>query len=215
MKKYKAFLFDLNGTMVNDMQYHIRAWHRILNNLGAGISIERMKEECFGKNEEVIERVLPGKFTIKEKKKMSFEKEKQYQKEFKPFLQLLPGLHKFIFTAHKTGIKMGIGSAAIMLNINFVIDNLNIRRYFEALVSADDVSKSKPDPETFLKCAALLNISPVDCLVFEDAPKGVLAAANAGMDCAVLTTMHTKEEFSNLNNTIVFADDYRALQYLF
>ena len=55
---YKAFLFDLNGTMINDMPYHIKAWHRILTNIGANISLERMKQECYGKNEELIEREL-------------------------------------------------------------------------------------------------------------------------------------------------------------
>jgi beta-phosphoglucomutase-like phosphatase (HAD superfamily) len=61
-KNYKAFLFDLNGTMINDMPYHIKAWHRILTSLGADISLERMKEECYGKNEELVERIFPGRF---------------------------------------------------------------------------------------------------------------------------------------------------------
>ena len=58
--KAKAFLFDLNGTMINDMPYHIKAWHKILNDLGAGISMERMKDECYGKNNELLERIFPG-----------------------------------------------------------------------------------------------------------------------------------------------------------
>jgi beta-phosphoglucomutase-like phosphatase (HAD superfamily) len=59
--RYKAFLFDLNGTMINDMEYHIKAWHRILNDLGVDISMEKMKTECYGKNEEILERICPGK----------------------------------------------------------------------------------------------------------------------------------------------------------
>lgn len=209
-KRYKAFLFDLNGTMINDMAFHIGAWHRILNDLGAGISLERMKEECYGKNEEVIERVMPGLFSAEEKQKMGFEKEKQYQQEFKPYLQLLPGLAEFLGKAQQSGIKMAIGSAAILFNIDFVIDNLDIRSYFGALVSADHVVKSKPDPETFLKCATALGIDPVDCLVFEDAPKGVEAAANAGMDCFVLTTMHPEEDFAKYGNVVGIAGDYHS-----
>src|SRR5882672_11711973 len=65
--KYKAFLFDLNGTMIDDMQYHIRAWHHILNELGADISMERMKQECYGKNQELLERIFPSRFTEEEK----------------------------------------------------------------------------------------------------------------------------------------------------
>jgi beta-phosphoglucomutase len=207
----KAYLFDLNGTMIDDMQYHIKAWHRILNELGANISLERMRDECYGKNNELLDRMFPGRFTEEEKNRMSLEKEKQYQQEFKPHLQLLPGLDAFLENAHQAGIKMAIGSAAIMFNIDFVLDNLNIRHYFDAIVSADDVVNSKPNPETYLKCAAALNILPEDCLVFEDAPKGVEAALNAGMESVVITLMHEKEDFSQYQNILSFIKDYQEL----
>jgi len=208
---YKAFLFDLNGTMIDDMQYHVKAWHRIFNELGANISMERMKSESYGKNHEVIERVMPGRFSEEEKTKMSFAKERQYQKEFKPHLKLIDGLDVFLEKAYQQNIKMAIGSAAIMFNVDFVLDGLDLRKYFPVIVSADDVKHSKPDPETFLKCAKALNVSPQECIVFEDAPKGVEAAANAGMKAVVLTTMHTIEEFSAYNNIITFVPDYTTL----
>jgi beta-phosphoglucomutase len=206
-----AFLFDLNGTMINDMPYHIKAWHSIFNNLGAGISMKRMKSESYGKNSEVIERIMPGRFSAEEKKAMSRAKEMQYQKEFKPHLKLLPGLDTFLHDAHQSGIKMAIGSAAIMYNIDFVLDGLSIRNYFSAIVSADDVVISKPNPETFLKCATLLGAEPDQCVVFEDAPKGVEAAQNAGMKCVVLTTIHTVDEFYDYKNIISYCADYREL----
>ena len=208
IKPYKAFLFDLNGTMIDDMEYHIKAWHRILNELGANLDIERVKAECYGKNHELLERIFPGRFSEEEKTNMSFEKEKQYQEEFRPHLKLLPGLDVFFEKAKADNIKMAIGSAAITFNIDFVLDGLNIRHYFDAIVSADDVKESKPNPETYLKCAAQLNILPKDCLVFEDAPKGVEAAANAGMNCVVLTTMHMKEEFEEYGNIVAVGKDF-------
>lgn len=209
---YKAFLFDLNGTMINDMPYHIKAWYKILNDLGANISMERMKEECYGKNHELLERIFPGRFSEKEKDQMSLEKEKQYQHNFKPHLQLLPGLREFLQHSYEAGIKMAIGSAAIMFNIDFVLDNLGIRNYFEALISADDVQNSKPDPETYLKCAKKLNIEPGNCLVFEDAPKGVESAFNAGMKTYVITLTHEKEEFNKYSNVIGFSKDFKNLK---
>lgn len=211
MNNKKAYLFDLNGTMIDDMQYHIKAWHRILNELGANISLERMKEECYGKNNELLDRMFPGRYTEEEKNRMSLEKEKQYQQQFKPHLQLLPGLHEFLEQAHRSGIKMAIGSAAIMFNIDFVLDNLDIRHYFDAIVSADDVQNSKPDPETYLACAAALNMQSQDCLVFEDAPKGVEAALNAGMESVVITLMHEQEDFGKYSNIISFIKDYEEL----
>lgn len=204
----KALLFDLNGTMINDMQYHILAWHRILNELGADLSMEKVKEECYGKNDELLERVFPGRFTEAEKRAMSLEKEKQYQEQFRPHLQLLPGLDHFLQQAHQQQIPMAIGSAAITYNIDFVIDHFGIRHYFGAIVSADDVRISKPDPETFLSCARLLQQDPADCIVFEDAPKGVEAAKRAGMKAVVITTMHTAAEFESWDNVLFATNDF-------
>jgi len=133
MHRPKAFLFDLNGTMINDMPYHVSAWHAIMNALGANITLEKMKQECYGKNDEVIERIFPGRFTDEEKTKMSFEKEKQYQQDFKPSLKLIAGLERFLVGAHGAAIKLGIGSAAITFNIDFVLDGLDIRKYFKSL----------------------------------------------------------------------------------
>lgn len=204
----KAFLFDLNGTMIDDMQYHITAWHRILNELGANLSLERMKEECYGKNDELLERMFPGRFTETEKKEMSLEKERQYQLQYKPHLALLPGLNEFLSQAGKQEIQMAIGSAAIMFNIDFVLDNLSIRSYFDAIVSADEVIISKPDPETYLSCSSLLKVEPADCLVFEDSPKGVESALLGGMKAVVLTTMHEAHEFDAYSNVLMCVKDY-------
>ncbi len=161
MYAVKTFLFDLNGTMINDMTYHITEWHRILNSFGANITLERMKNECYGKNDEVIERILPGRFTEEEKIKMSFEKEKQYQQEFRPYLKLINALEKFLEDAYDAGIKLAIGSAAIRFNIDFVLDGLGIRKYFDAVLGTDEVINSKPDSETWLKCVRKLQLSPL------------------------------------------------------
>ena len=129
-------------------------------------------------------------------------------------MKLIDGLDIFLEEAHKQNIKMAIGSAAIDDNIDFVIDNMNIRHYFNAIVSANHVSKSKPHPETFLKCAEQLGIQPNECIVFEDAPKGIEAAANAGMKAVAITTMHSKEEFEQYNNIIAFTNHYGTLAHL-
>ncbi|MEJ0103675.1 MAG: HAD family phosphatase [Bacteroidota bacterium] len=205
----KAFLFDLNGTMVDDMDYHIRAWYRILNELGAGISLEQTKLECYGKNHELLERVFPGRFTNGEKDRIGMEKEKQYQQQFAPELKLIDGLADFLEVSYKKGIRMAIGSAAIMYNIDFVLEGLNIRHYFDSIVSADDVMISKPDPETYLQCALQLNVPAADCIVFEDSPKGVESAKKAGMKSVVLTTMHEAHEFLVFDNVLFSTPDYK------
>jgi beta-phosphoglucomutase len=208
----KAFIFDLNGTMIDDMSFHILVWQKIVNDLGANLSVEEVKKQCYGKNGDLLERVFPGKFTDAEKDAIGIKKETTYQEIYKPHLQLIPGLDAFLQKANAQNIPIGIGSAAIMFNINFVLDNLHIGHYFKAIVSADDVAESKPHPETFTKCADELGVAYQDCIVFEDAPKGVECAANAGMQCVVLTTMHPKEDFAAYNNIIGFVEDYSGVE---
>jgi beta-phosphoglucomutase len=206
----KAFIFDLNGTMIHDMEYHTRAWQHVLNHdLGGNFSWDEIKPQMYGKNQELLVRMFGAeRFTVEEMDTLSVEKEKRYQAEFLPHLALLPGLLEFLEQAHQQGIVMAIGSAAIPFNINFVLDNLNIRHYFQQIVSADDVTLSKPHPETFLKAAALLGAAPSECIVFEDVPKGAEAASNAGMQAVILTTTHEAHEFTHLQNVLHFAPDF-------
>ena len=206
----QAFIFDLNGTMVHDMEYHTRAWQQLFNEeLGGRFSWDEVKPQMYGKNREVLTRLFgPDRFSGEEMDRLGMEKERRYQQEFRPELALLPGLPAFLERAQQRGIPMAIGSAAIPFNIDFVLDNLNIRHYFQAIVSADDVAVSKPNPEVFLRCAELLGVPPANCLVFEDVPKGVEAARNAGMDAVVLTTTHDESEFSYLPNVRHCAPDF-------
>jgi beta-phosphoglucomutase len=210
----KGFLFDLNGTMINDMPYHIDAWHKKLLELGSNITLEETKHQCYGKNDELLERVFPGKFSIEEKIKIGNDKEAIYRIDFRPLLKLIDGLADFLAKASEKNIKMAIGSAAIDDNINFVIDNLAIRHYFVAIVSANKVERSKPHPETFLKCAEQLGLHPNECVVFEDTPKGVECALNAGMKTIVILGEHSKEEFTRYTNVIKCIRNYQEIDFL-
>lgn len=209
----KAFIFDMNGTMIDDMEYHLEGWFNILNNdLGAGMTRAAVKKEMYGKNQELLVRIFgKDRFTAAEMDELSLEKERRYQQAYLPHLRLIDGLQAFLDAAEKEGIGMGIGTAAIPFNVDFALDNLNIRHYFKSIVTAVDVATSKPNPEVFLKAAEELGVDPANCIVFEDAPKGVEAAANAGMKAVVLTTMHTADEFSGFDNILTFVPDYSTL----
>lgn len=210
MKNPGGLIFDLNGTMIDDMKFHTKAWFQILNDdLGKRLSWNEVKSQMYGKNSEVLERVFGhGHFSKEEVERISRDKEERYQLGFFPHLSLLPGLSDFLERAKDLHIPMAIGTAAIPFNIDFVLDNLNLRNFFKAIVSADDVKHSKPDPETFCTAADLLNVSSASCIVFEDAPKGVEAALRANMPCVVLTTMHEKHEFQSYSNIIAYIKDF-------
>jgi len=208
--KPKAFLFDLNGTMIDDMTYHLQVWYDILNeDLKAGLTREEVKHQMYGKNHELLDRVFgKGKFSAEEVSNVSRKKEERYQEIYKAHLTLLPGLHELLVKAESKNIAMAIGSAAIPFNIDFVLDNLSIRKYFKTIVSADDVVESKPHPEVFLKAAAQLGVQPSSCIVFEDVPKGAEAAQNAGMKAVIITSTHEAAEFSSYSNILFFCQDY-------
>jgi beta-phosphoglucomutase len=199
----KGILFDLNGTMINDVEYHVQAWHKVVNDLGRNISIEEMRHQVYGKNEELLERMFPSKYTIDEMIAIGNEKEEKYRIEFLTSLKLMDGLMSFLNFCASNNIKLAIGSAAIMPNIDFVLDNLNIRHYFTSIVCGDDVVNSKPDPEVFLKCAEGLQLSPQECIVFEDVPKGVLSAKNAGINSVVVLSSHNIAEFIDYDSNII------------
>jgi HAD superfamily hydrolase (TIGR01509 family) len=207
--KIKALLFDLNGTMIDDQNFHIEAWHKLINKMGRVLTIEETRPFIYGRNEELIERVFPGKYTLDEKVKIGYDKEAQYRIDFLPSLKLIEGLGDFLQYAKEEGLTMAIGSAAIIPNIDYVLDHCDIRHYFEAIVSGEDVSNSKPDPEVFLKCANTLRFQPEQCLVFEDVPAGVDAAVRAGMKAVVITSSHHQVEFVYFEKHVVgYMDNY-------
>lgn len=206
----KAFLFDLNGTMIDDMFYHGEAWYDVLtNDVKADFTRAEVDKQMYGKNEEVLNRLFgKGHFSPERVLELSVEKERRYQAAYKPHLKLINGLDRFLKKAREHHIAMAIGTAAITFNVDFTVDNLDIRQYFDVIVSADEVTESKPHPETFTKCADLLQLPYADCVVFEDAPKGVEAALNAGMKAVVITTMHPAHEFAAFHNVLTCIKDY-------
>lgn len=215
----KAFLFDLNGTMIDDMYFHQKAWFEVLiNDLGANMTMEDTKKHMYGKNEELIYRIFgKDKFTSEEVNSYSIKKEKKYQELYLPHLKLIEGLDAFLERAKAHQIPLAIGTAASTFNVNYVLDHLPIKEYFKAIITADDVITGKPNPEVFLSCANALHVTSTDCIVFEDSPKGVEAAQNAGMKAIVIKTYHAEQEFYQFKNVLLFVSDFcdERLDFLF
>lgn len=209
-----ALIFDMDGTMVDNMMTHHRGWRKTLADYGLFLTLEEVVATCHGKNVEILERLFPGKYSLEERERISFEKESSYREIFLSELQLLPGLTELLETARKARIPMGIGTAAPKENVDFVLDNLNIRHYFQAVIHADLVEKGKPDPEVFYKVADQLGVNYADCLVFEDSPTGAKTALNAGMKTIILTTTHRAAEFADISSVLRCVPDYTGIDIL-
>ena len=201
----------MDGTMVDNMMTHHRGWQMTLRQYGLDLSLPEVITTCHGKNVEIIERLFPGRYTLEERERISFEKESWYRSIFLPELRLVAGLPDLLEAARAAGIPMGIGTAAPQANLNFVLDNLHIRHFFHTVLHADDVDRGKPAPDVFLKAAAQLGVEPADCVVFEDSPTGARTALNAGMKAFIITTTHAAEEFAEIPSVLRCVPDFTEL----
>ena len=208
----RGIIFDLDGTMIDNMMIHHKAWQRKLHSLGLELTLEEVMDQIHGINEEIIQRIFGDRFNAQERAQISWEKEAAYRDIFKDQLQLIAGLPEFLSHLNQHQLPMAIGTAAPPENVDFVLDNLDIRDYFDSVLHAKNVSKGKPDPEIFLSCSQHIGIPIEDCVVFEDSLVGAETALNAGCPAVIITTTHKQEEFAHFPHIIKFIDDYQGLR---
>lgn len=208
----KGIIFDMDGTMVDNMMVHHRAWQAKLASLGLEMTLEEVMEKVHGVNVEILERLFGGRFTLEERIRISDEKEAEYRRIFLQDLKPIDGLMSFLNQLKAAGIPMAVGTAAPPENADFVMDNLQLRDYFSGVFHAKSVSKGKPDPEIFEKAAASMQLKAKDCLIFEDSLTGIETARRAGASAVVVTTTHKKEEFAKFPNVIKFIDNFVGLE---
>ncbi|MGB0864786.1 MAG: HAD family hydrolase [Saprospiraceae bacterium] len=207
----KGLIFDMDGTMVDNMMIHHRAWQRKLSALGLEMTIDEVKEKIHGVNEEIIKRTFGDRFTASERKQIAWEKEEEYRNIFLPELKLIDGLIEFLEAAKAANIPMAIGTAAPPENANFILDNLNLGHYFKGVFHSGSVTKGKPDPQIFEKAAASMGLKTSDCVIFEDSITGAEAAKRANAPSVIVTTTHEEAEFAHFDNVAVFIKDYTKL----
>lgn len=208
----QAILFDLDGTMIDNMMIHHRAWQQKLRELGLDWSIGKIKQHVHGVNTEILERLFGNRFTPEERQLISWEKEEAYRKIYLPELKLIEGLSTFLEKLHGQNIPMAIGSAAPGENVKFVLDHLDLHKYFPVVYHSGNVSKGKPNPEVYHKAAADLDIPINDCWVFEDSVVGAATAKNAGCPVVIVTTTHSEEEFKEFSHIKKFIRNYNEIE---
>ena len=207
----RGIIFDMDGTMVDNMMTHHRAWQRQLAALGLELTLEEVRQQIHGVNEEIIARLFGDRFSAQEISRLSREKEAEYRRIFLPELKLVEGLPELLEKLAMADVPMAVGTAAPPENVDFVLDHLDIRHYFKAVLHAGHVSRGKPDPEIFQKAAAGMGLSATDCLIFEDSPTGAEAAKRAGSLTIIVTTTHYPEEFMHFSNIKKFIDNFTSV----
>jgi beta-phosphoglucomutase family hydrolase len=207
----KALIFDMDGTIIDNMMVHHRAWQQLLGELGYSWTLEEIKARVWGKNEEIFERLFPGKFSQEQVAELTERKERRYVEIYRPDIAMLAGLEKLLEDARSMGVRLGIATAAPRVCVDFVREALSLENYFDTIVDAQQVTKGKPHPEGFLRAAECLGVSPEECVVFEDAPVGVEAAQAAGIRTYVVLTTHAEDEFHRFKNVQGFIRDFEGV----
>lgn len=186
----RAALFDLDGTLVDNMRFHFDAWDAFCQKRGFKADPEQFGREFAGKkNEEILPVLLGRTLTDEEVHALAEEKESDYRRIFAQHLQLVPGAGALIARFRSSGAKTAVATAAPPRNRDFVLDGLQLWDRFDAVIGAEQVLRGKPAPDIFLKAAGAVGIAPQDCVVFEDAPNGIRAAKAAGMYAVGITTL--------------------------
>ena len=169
-------IFDMDGVLADTGPIHFESWVKMAAEIGVEFTRE-IFEDTFGQQSPTITRKLVGpevdEFLVE---KWASRKEFYYREIVRDKLTPLPGVIKIIKELKSEGIKLAIGSSGPPENVDLILSQLNIKTFFNVIITAAEVKKGKPEPDVFLIVAKNLNINPKNCLVIEDAPVGIKAA---------------------------------------
>jgi beta-phosphoglucomutase len=177
-------IWDMDGTLVNTAELHFEAWRVTCAELGRDFTRADFAATFGRRNPEIMDVLFPGRFSAAEVDRIGERKEQLYRAAAERLgVTLLPGVRPLMEGLHRLGVKQAIGSSAPRANLDLILRLTGIEGFLSAVVSAEDTTRGKPDPQVFLVAAQRLGVEPRRCVVFEDAPAGVEAAKAGGMKC--------------------------------
>jgi len=216
-----AVIFDMDGVLVDTNPFHVQKWEALLREYGIAFDREALPQQVLGPaNDPTLRHFFGDRLTADDRLRLGEELEASFRRAFAPHARALPGVERLIAACHEEGVSVALASAAMSKNVFFIVDALNLRARFHAILTADEISQSKPDPEIFTKTAQKLGLSPSVCVVIEDSFVGIEAAKRAGMKCvAVASTFPAPELRARTQADLVIQSleelDLERLQGLF
>ena len=207
--KKAAAVFDMNGTLVDDIAFHFQAWRELASELGVAMD-EALFQSLNGlKNVDIFPRLLGRAVSDDEIARLGGKKEERYRALFAPHLAPVAGALELLDRLRAEGIRLAVASSAPPDNRAMVLDGLDLRRRFELVVEAERLP-GKPAPDVFLAAAQGLGVDPAACVAFEDAVNGVVSAKAAGMFVVGITTNVPAEELVRAGASLT-AKDFTTL----
>lgn len=183
----KAYLFDMDGVLVDNCRYHVLSWLEFAKRHGGRLTEEQIVEWMGAPGRDYIVRMFDEPIPPARVATLMEEKERLYREIYRPDLAPRQGLVNLLRRASEEGIPCAVVTGGSKANVDFVLDGLDIRRYFVAVVDSSQYVHGKPAPDCYLQGAERLGVAPGDCLVFEDAVSGIASAHAAGMRVVAIT----------------------------
>jgi beta-phosphoglucomutase family hydrolase len=209
VEKGRGVIFDLDGVLIDSGWAHKQAWYDLAEKEGLEFS-DKFFNDTFGmQNAQIIPMLVGRELEPGELEEMSDWKEQRYRDIVSDKLTLSQGAEKLLAELKEKGFRLAIGSSTPKANLDLIFQCLKLDNYINACVTKEDVKKGKPAPDTFLRAAQKLSLSPQYCVVVEDAVHGIEAAKAAGMSVIALTTTRDREDLSGAD---IIADNLDELK---
>lgn len=199
----KAVIFDMDGVVVDNHEYHYYAWKAFADKYGFDLDEEIYKEKFNGKtNKDLFEMIFeePSEEDIAS---YAEEKESMYREMYYEHLTPHTGLLDFLASLKRNRIKIALATSAPTENVDYVLDNLQLRSYFDVIVDGTEVENGKPDPEIYTTACDRLEIDPKYCVVFEDSLAGLESAREAGCTQVGVATSHEDWELEGHTDHVI------------
>jgi beta-phosphoglucomutase len=206
----RGAIFDMDGVLVDNVEYHLRAWKQLGREQGKELKREDVIKVFGQRNREMIVALMGRPFTAEELTRCALRKEELYRSFMLPELKPVAGLPELLADLKRSAFKTAVATSGPKANVEMVLAGLRIEDCFDAVVTGADVKNSKPHPEIFLLATGKIGLPPEDCVVFEDSSSGILAARNAGCYCIGLATTHPPEDLQAYRPDKV-VNDFRGL----
>ena len=192
--------------------FHLRKWMDLFQAHGIPFDEQELPKMVLGPpNDVTFRRYLGEDLSREQLAELGEELEENFRREIGPHARAFPGVRRFIEECHAQGIAMAVASAAIAKNVNFLIAALGLRDYFREVLTGDDITHPKPDPEIYLKTADKLGVNPAACAVFEDSFVGIEAAKRAGMKCVAIASTFSAEDLRRETHADLIVPSFEAV----
>lgn len=188
-------IFDMDGVLIDSADAHFQSWKLLAREIGTEVTKDQF-DATFGRHNRDVIPIVFNVIESEKVKQLADRKEELYRDLVREDAPIVDGAIDLVQSLHQQGIPLAVGSSAPRANIELILTFMGVEDCFSALVSADEVTRGKPDPQVFSLCCEKLRLPPAQCVVIEDAPAGIEAAFTAGTKCVAILMHHPRETFA-------------------